>query len=47
MNFALSMVIGLLLLAYSMYKIGVKGSKVGELMVLRPELVKDEPVKQN
>ena len=37
-QFALSMVIAAVIVAYVMYKIVKKGSKVGELMVLHPEL---------
>jgi hypothetical protein len=37
-QFALSMIIAAVIVAYVMYKIVKKGSKVGELMVLHPEL---------
>lgn len=37
-QFALSVMIGAVIVAYMMYKIVKKGSKVGELMVLHPEL---------
>lgn len=41
MHFALSLIIAFVILAYMAYKIVKKGSKVGELMVLHPELCRE------